>query len=99
MPADSVVEQTTKESLSEAESLRGRGNGQRQNKSGRSPVSQEARITAYAGLQEQRRGVKSDEKEEISIYGQAVIAQGAKRMEVTKQKKMKVFFKKQNICE
>ena len=99
LPADSVVEQTTKESLSEAESLCGRGNGQRQNKSGLSPVSQEAGITTYAGLQEQRRGDKSDEKEEISMYGQAVIAQGAKRMEETKQKKMKAFLKKQNICE
>ena len=94
-----MVEQTPKESLSEAESLCGRGNGQRQNKSGLSPVSQEAGITTYAGLQEQRRGDKSDEKEEISMYGQAVIAQGAKRMEETKQKKMKAFLKKQNICE
>lgn len=99
MPADSVVEQTTKESFSEAKSLCGRGNGQRQNKSALSPVSQEAGITAYASLQEQCRGDKSDEKEEISMYGQAVIAQGAKRMEETKQKKMKAFFKKQNICE
>lgn len=83
MPTDSLVEQTTKESLSEAESLWGRGNGQRQNKSGRSRVSQEAGITPYTSPQEQCRGDKSDEKEEISMYGQAVIAQGRKRTEET----------------
>lgn len=60
-------------------------------------MSQEAGITPYTSVQEQRRGDKSDEKEEISMYGQAVIAQGMKRMEETKQNES--IFKKQNICE
>lgn len=75
-----------------------RGSQQRRNKSGHSPVSQEVGIIPFASPQEQRRGDKSDEfREEISMRGQAAIAQGVKQMLETKEKKMKVFFETEHM--
>lgn len=72
-----MARQTTKESLSEADSLGARGNWKGLNRSGHSPVSQEAGILPFARPEGQCRGAKSDEfREEASMRGRAVIAQG-----------------------